>query len=329
MSVALIGHLESRFAYCELIATLGRGTVDEARVGALLPHLSPAPIARARAYSTTGAHIDAHYIDMFLEVGAGFSPLRARTKLHQAVHAAERTGASLGALGGFSSIIGEAANTTFAHAMPFTTGNTLTAAALVEQVHAHVAAPGPVVVVGAGGDVGSGVCRGLHALGYTVQLVGRSPKPILALASELAGAQPATWEDAAKTAACVVLVASAALGEISLTNVPAAALVIDAGHPANSSSRAHGYARGGRMHFAAGLESEISSLLEGPNEAHACHAEACVLGFEQRSEAFSRGRGNITLAAMQEVLMLAARHGVRPAKLAIAGIGSTHESRLL
>jgi fatty aldehyde-generating acyl-ACP reductase len=318
VDVALLGHLESAEAYVQMMTTLSRTRrdADASAVSRLLPHLAPSPVCDVRVHSSNGRSIVARYIDLYLVVDATFEVLQARSKLARALEEAALSGARIAGLGGFSSIVGEASRNLVPRdaRLALTTGNTLTAAALVEQVCRHVSAPGPITVVGAAGDVGSGSCRGLHARGYQLRLVGRSAKPLRELAAELPDAECATWPEAGVGAACIVLVASAALGAISLESISTDVLVIDAGHPRNG-DRYPGMARGGRVRYAVRPEPEVAMLLERPDESHACLAEACILALESRLVDYSLGRGRITLETMQDMLAMASTHGVTPAPL--------------
>lgn len=324
IDVAMLGHLESPQRYAQMMRALGKRDSTMSNLERTLPHMAPAPICDIKIYSPTGLQLRARYIDLFLHVDQNFEPLRALTKLDLALAEAKRSGGQLCALGGFSSIIGEAArlqNTP----LPCTTGNSLTAAVIHAQVHAAraIAPAGPIAVIGAAGDVGSGLCRALDEDGEQLLLVGRSPRPLQQLARRLARASVTPLADACERAAILVLVASSGSAGLDLPGTRQDALVLDAGHPANLSATFGGHAaRAGRVHYAIPLEAELQSLLEAPDQAHACLAEAAVLAFERRFEPYSQGRGNITPEAMRHILALASRHGVRPAALQFADKGA-------
>jgi predicted amino acid dehydrogenase len=208
--------------------------------------------------------------------------------------------------------------------LPFTTGNTLAAAVIAEQVASLRSnlKGSTVTVVGAGGDVGSGLSRILHARGVRLLFVGRTPRPLENLARELKGAQPLSWPDAAPRSEIVVLAASAAAGSISLDAVPSQAFILDAGHPPNARLDGHArYALAGRVKHALPPKCDLPALLSAryaTGESHACLAEGEVLALEERWEPFSSGRGRIVPERAAEILGLAQRHGIRPAPLCFA-----------
>ena len=329
---AAIGHLESVDAYRSFLAAMrGRdmGPLRSDVVEKLVRRLGPMPVCNLIARSAMGDVITAAYVEVFLIPDAAWTVAEAAQALERvkvAYRTAAETGARVVALGGFSSIVGESArlNPADEYGIAFTTGNSLTAAVITEQVMRRVdgSRHAVVTVVGAPGDVGSGVCRALHARGLRLLLVGRRPEPLQALAAELPGSAVRPWEEAAPESDIVVLVSSAHLASVPLDRVPARALVVDAGHPANASPPAGAgpaYARGGKVHLEHPLESDLPEFLEyyRPGELHACLAEGMALALEKRWESFSSGRGGITPARMAEILKIATRHGIHPAPLAV------------
>lgn len=321
--VAFIGHLSSVDRYREVLAAArgpGHRPLDREEVERSVRALDPMPISEWSFRSLTGRVVSGCYIDMFLLVDRQMSPRSGITRVRAACREAARVGARIAALGGFSSILGEmdrASPEATETDVAFTTGNTLTAAVIAAQVEVH--APGAeVTVVGAAGDVGSGLCRILAARGHPLVLVGRSPGPLAALQGELPRAQLRSWAEAAPSVQVAVLVASAVEGEIDLAAVPAGALVLDAGHPANARPAGQRYARAGRvLHAHASPVTDLPAVLSdfAPDESHACLAEALVLAFEERYEPYSRGRGQVRPDRAAEILALAGRHGIRPATL--------------
>lgn len=327
---AAIGHLESPEAYAAFIsATRGPGLppVQVQDIDRVIRRLAPMPICNVSVRSPTGATISACYVDAFLladTIGAG-DPAEAIKRVQAAYRVAARSGARLVALGGFSSIIGESAhlNPSREYGIAFTTGNTLTAAVLAEQVCEVVGTRTAtmVTVVGAAGDVGSGLCRILHSRGFRLRLVGRRPEPLEALAAELTGAIVMRWDDAASDSEFVVLVSSASLGAVLLDRVPAEAIVLDAGHPPNATAPAGPgprYIRAGRIRLQYPMESDLPEFVEhySRGELHACLAEGMTLALEERWESYSSGRGRITAERAAEILGLAKKHGMQPASLA-------------
>ncbi len=325
-TLAIIGHLESFEAYRSAL-NAARGAdltpLDVTEVESVVRHLDPAPLCDFVLRSSRGTTAMARYIDLGLVVDGTWSFGRdAVSRVRRACAEARSTGARLGTLGGFSSIVGETAKVDLdgEFGLPFTTGNTLTAAVLAEQVATEAGGGRPLVaVVGAGGDVSTGLCRLLHARGIPLLLVGRSPRPLERLAAELPGTHVMDSAEALAKAEMVVLVASAPFGTITLDGLRPGARVLDAGHPPNARPvRGIAYAAAGRVSYALPPESDLPVILTDrypPGESHACLAEGIVLALEGRFEAFSSGRGHIRADRAAEILALAARHGVRPASL--------------
>lgn len=316
VDVAFVGHLDGPEAYRDALAALRGDDLPPptlADVVARVPRLPPMPICTFTLRSPTGAERLGVYVDAFLLVDERFSAAAAARKVAAACVEAVRTGARLVALGGFTSIVGESEGLA-PQGAAFTTGNTLTAAVIAAQVAAEVPADAVVAVVGAGGDVGSGVARILAARGQPLLLSGRKPAPVVAIAAEL-GTTAGPFDELAPRADAVVLVASAARGGVDLGRVRADARVFDAGHPANGAGGRARRGAAGRIVHALPPEGGVDAFLghAGRGRHHACLAEAEVLALEGRDEPFSRGRGAITPARAREILALAARHGVTPA----------------
>ena len=329
-TLAIVGHLESLEAYRRALeAARGDGLppLDLADVQDAVRHMGGAPLCDFVLRSPRGAVRRARYFDVGLACEPGLRARRnALARVRQACLEARACGARLGVLGGFSSIVAESegADLQQEYGLPFTTGNTLTAATLAAQVVALVpGADARVTVVGAAGDVGSGVCRLLAARGFRMTLVGRAPRPLQALAAELPNARAADWGDAARVTDLAVLVASAGLGEIPLDRLPRGALVLDAGHPPNAEpDPSIRYAAAGRVLHETPPEGDLPIILDDrypAGESHACLAEGIVLALEGRLESYSRGKGRIRPEPAAEILGLAERHGVRPAPLHFHG----------
>lgn len=327
--LALIGHLETAEAYRDLLTAARGPDLPSPCLGdveAFVRVMDPMPVCDVTLRSMQGPVVPARYIDVGLLPDSRAALRRASARIRLAGQEAQRSGARLGVLGGFASILGRRAGLDLEEelGLPFTTGNTLTAAVIAEQVASLRSdlRAATVTVVGAGGDVGSGLCRILHAQGVRVRLVGRARRPLAKLAAELRGAEVLSWPHDARRSDIVVLAASAPLGSIPLEGLPPAAVVLDAGHPPNARSDGRvRYAAAGRVTHAIPPESDLPALLSkryAPTETHACLAEGMALAYAGRWEAFSRARGTIVPERAEEILGMARRHGIRPATLHFA-----------
>jgi predicted amino acid dehydrogenase len=309
-ALALIGHLESAEAYRQLLSGL-RG--DD------LP-----PLGLSELESVRGITLRARYIDVGLLPDLRVNARAALRRVASACAEAEAAGARLAVLGGFTSIAARCGRLPlFSGGLALTTGATLTAAVITEQVAALLGDLRGVTltVVGAAGEVGSGVSRLLHARGARLLLVGRKRRPIEDLAAELAGSRASAWTSAASISDVVVLVASA-VGSISLEGVPAGSVIFDAGHPPNAVAAVgrRQYALAGRVVHELAPEPELPALVAhryAPGETHACLAEGVTRAYEGRFEDASMSERRPLAERAAELLALAARHGLRPAPLGL------------
>jgi predicted amino acid dehydrogenase len=320
--IAFLGHLGSAAAYRAVLGAARGADLPELRledVDRLLRHLEPMPLADAVIRTPHGREARARYFDLFFLIE---EPLRFKLGLERvraACAQARAAGARIGALGGFSSILGEMAGVDLSRELgvPFTTGNTLTAAAIAAQVDAAAPRGCAVTVVGAGGDIGTGVCRLLARAGRRLIVVGRNPEPLDRLCREIPGTQRLGWAEAAPRVEAAVLVASAVEGAIPIDALPAGAIVADGGHPANARPVGHvAVAQAGRM--TVDIEVDLPVVLEQHchgGELPGCLAEAAVLALEGRFEPYSAGRGRIDPDRAIAIREMAARHEIRPAPL--------------
>jgi fatty aldehyde-generating acyl-ACP reductase len=326
--LAFIGHLGSPAAYQAVLAAARGPDLPAPRledVQRLLPYLEPMPLSDAVIRTPGGREVHGRYFDLFFLVEETLRVKSGLNRVRAACAQAKSAGVRIGALGGFSSILGEMARVDVSKELgvPFTTGNTLTAATVAAQVDTAAPRHAVVTVVGAAGDVGTGVCRLLARAGRRLVLVGRNPAPLDRLCRELPTARSRRWEEAAPEVEVAVLLASAAGGSIPLDRLPAGAIVLDGGHPANACPASHiRYAQAGRVMV--DLVVDLPAVLEqhcSPGELPACLAEAVVLALEERYEPYSSGRGLIEPDRAVAILTMAARHGITPAPLRLSTPG--------
>jgi predicted amino acid dehydrogenase len=181
-----------------------------------------------------------------------------------------------------------------------------------------------LLVVGATGDVGSGCVRCLATKVKRVQLYARNAERLRRLAAELEseGIDAEIGTDLgqfSEKADLVVCAASLPSSSLLLRNIAPDALVCDAGYPKNLSpdadiSRATIFF-GGLGQITGGLkfDPDLHGILNRhpfPDVVHGCLLEGIALTLEGRFEPFSRGRGAITPKLVEEIEMIAARHGI-------------------
>ena len=337
---ALVGHQESWRAASDVLAILrgpGRSPIPDDEVPDILPWIPPRAVCHVEVRSVLGAKAHGLYIDSFIppdRLDSSF--LRENLgRVRGAAAYACREGAKIVSLGGFSSILIEGnIDRLSEHAgTVFTTGNSLTVAFIVQGVERMCALEGrdlrsaTLLVVGATGDVGSGAARCLAPRVKRVLLHARNPERLQRLAAELSltGATVDVAPDLRHPPACadlVICAASLSSPSLLLDGIAPGSIVCDAGFPKNLSPGARGAIVffGGLGQVAAGLTSQpdVHRVLyrhPAPDVLHGCLLEGITLALEGRFEPFSQGRGFITPQRVQEIEMVAARHGIRLAPL--------------
>jgi fatty aldehyde-generating acyl-ACP reductase len=268
-------------------------------------------------------------------------------RVRGAAACAIKAGARIVSLGGFSSILIEG-NTDLLkmdllkmdliperHETVFTTGNTLTVGFIVQGIKKMCALEGrnlrrsTLLIVGATGDVGSGCARCLAPLVRRVVLCARNVERLRKLAAELQseGVQVEIATDLQRSsteADIAICAASLASPSLLLGRIAPHALVCDAGYPKNLSPKAEMAGAkvffGGLGQITGGLSfaPDFHGILNRhpfPDVVHGCLLEGMALALERRFEPFSQGRGSITSHRVEEMLRIAARHGIYLAPL--------------
>jgi fatty aldehyde-generating acyl-ACP reductase len=339
---ALIGHQESWRAAADVLAGLrgpGHTPLPEEEVRDILPWIPPRAVCHVEIASTRGAKVRGVYIDSFIPPDClGDVHMRDNlARVRGAAACAIKAGAKIVSLGGFSSILieGNVDQLPERHDTVFTTGNTLTVSFIVRGIRQMCLQEGKdlrqstLLIVGATGDVGSGCARCLSRGAKRVLLCARNLERLRKLAGELAagGVQVEIATDPRQfTASADVVICAASLASSSLLlgNIAPDAIICDAGYPKNLSPCA---AMPDAKVFFGGLGQVTGTLnfvpdLHGilnrhpfPDVVHGCLLEGMALALEGRFEPFSRGRGLITPARVEEIECIAARHGIYLAPL--------------
>jgi predicted amino acid dehydrogenase len=332
---ALIGHQESWKAASDVLSIL-RGPdhppIPDEEVPKIFPWIPPRAVCRIEARSVLGTKVDGIYIDSFIPPDhLDSSYLRENLgRVRDAAAYATRDGARTVSLGGFSSILieGKIDRLSEHTSTVFTTGNSLTVAFIVQGIEktcaleARELCSATLLIVGATGDVGSGVARCLAPRVKRVLLHARNQERLQILAAELnaAGASAEVVLDLRqppRLADLVVCAASLSSPSLLLEGIASSSIVCDAGYPKNLSPALRGAKvfSGGLGQVTAGMtfQPDIRSILynhPAPHVLHGCLLEGIALALEGRLEPFSQGRGLITAQRVQEIEKIAARHGI-------------------
>ena len=310
-----------------------------AQVKDVYKYIPPRTMFEVTMHSTNGGSRHGVYIETFI------SPDELDTKhIHynlQKVKEACLYAASLNipivSLGGLTSIMLETTNNSFTQINKsfFTTGNTLTAAFIIEGIKKacdfwdQPLGRSKLLIVGATGDIGSACARYFSGKTKALLLCSRQPGPLKKFAEELSQVDreikfSTSINELLLEADIIICVASSILQQCDLSLLPSHAIICDAGYPKNlefsSEQNQKKIFWGGMGVVGSGFSFDPDyrqAIYQFPvsNITHGCLLEAIVLSMEDRAEAFSTGRGNITANAMKEILQCASTHGITTAPL--------------
>ncbi len=331
---ACIGHQESWQAAAAVLAVLRgpeRTPLPDDEIRDILPWIPPRAVCHVEVQSTAGRVTRGLYIDAFIapdRLGSAYMHENL-SRVRGAASCAIRAGAKIVSLGGFSSILieGNFDQLPLGRNTAFTTGNTLTVGFIVQGLLQMCALEGrelsgaTLLIVGATGDVGSGCARYLAPRVGRLLLSARNVERLRTLAGELTatGAQVEIANHCSPAADLVICAASLASSSLLLDRLAPGALVCDAGYPKNLAPEAG--LRGvqlfsgglGQIHGGLRFAPDFHGILNRhpfPDVVHGCLLEGMALALEGRFESFSRGRGHITPERVDEMLAIAARHGI-------------------
>lgn len=328
---AAIGHQDGWPRLSELLHILrgDRSEVAMDEVRAIIPWIPPRVAGRFTVHSTQGVAVPSVYVESFLtpdDLGRWADPAVIQ-RIQGAIRAAKREGAKIVALGGFTSILAEFGGgfDSADKGLAITTGNSLTAALIVEGVHQALQQTGKgsldrqtIMIVGASGDIGSALARWFDGRCARLLLCARHRPRLSRLQNSLRGKSDIVEpiEAGLKEADVVISVASMAEPQVDPRLCRADAIICDAGYPKNMLS---GLGRrcfwGGLGLIGGGLEAgdplfDAVNPNSDPNVAHGCLLEGAVLAMAGRFEDYSKGRGKITPDRIDEIWSLATAHGV-------------------
>ena len=316
----------------------------------VVPWIPPRTVTRFHVAAAPAADpVSGIYIDTFITPDdLALGPTRQLlAKVHDAIRAAEREGARVATLGGFTSILLEAMAQPPVGNMVLTTGNTLTAALIVRGIERAARLLGrpleceTLLVIGATGDVGSACARCFAGRTRRLLLAARNRKRLEDEATRLRRHGPVTESTDVsallREATLIIAAASVPAPCFSLATCHPEALICDAGYPKNirfapEDVQGRRIFWGGMGVFGGGLWSDDGILeafyrFPSPHTAHGCMLEGAVLAIAGRFEPFSAGRGRITPERVDEMSRLSCASGIALAPLFdAAGLWPEEES---
>lgn len=338
---AALGHQESWDRIAALVRELRDPALEPLTQGQLrevVGWIPPRTVSRITVAATRDSEpVPGIYVDTFITPDelATRPTKRVLAKVRDGIAAARREGVKVVTLGGFTSILLESMDVQPDPQLALTTGNTLTAALIVEGIEHAAELLGrrmedeDVLIIGATGDIGSACARCLNGRVRRLLLAARNHERLERDAGLLRPeGRVETSTDVLHLlgeATMVIAVTSAFEPCFALEACKPDAIVCDAGYPKNIRVTAGAPGRqrvfwGGMGVVGGGLRSVdgISEKLYRfpvPNVAHGCVLEGAVLAMAGRFEAFSAGRGRITPARVAEIWELARSCGVSLAPL--------------
>ena len=252
-------------------------------------------------------------------------------RISQAVRKAERLGAKIATLGGFTSVIGnEGYEVSKCVNIPVTSGNSYTAGLAIEGIiraayYMDITLSGATLaVIGATGDIGSICTKILAKKVKRLNLAARNEPKLAHFTDEIKTINSNIKlhmhaKDAVKDADIILTVTSAISNVIDPENLKPGSIVCDVAIPANIAKEIV-RARNDVFVFEGGLaklpfQNEIKDRrfneLMPAGSIYGCLAEGVALAFEGRFENYSIGRGNITEEKVNEIMGIAKKHGMK------------------
>jgi len=274
---------------------------------------------------TSGCFIVCTFIPDMVEMNAA----AVYSKVVRAAKLAEKYGAGILTLGGFTSVVGER----YGHRIskeadiPITTGNTLTAALAVDGAMKAARLMdidiknAKVAIIGGTGDIGSACARVFAKQVKHLVITGRTKSNLRKMWFDLKfryGAKKleATSDNikAVKDADIILACAAVSASILNINVFKPGAVICDLGYPKNISYTATDRKdilifSGGMAKLPVPMNVGIDMGLPDSNVTFGNFAEAMVLALERRYESYSSGKGHITLDKMDEMRGMALKHG--------------------
>jgi fatty aldehyde-generating acyl-ACP reductase len=302
--------------------------LPDGMVRSLLKRQQPYVVSRVRQVrSVLGTEVDGSFIGCPLlpRQMLDLDPGRVLDRIVASARIAQRLGAGIVGLGGYTSIVGDK-GVTVARSVDIavTSGSSLTAWAAVTALERLAREAGielsrsRLAVIGATGSIGSLCARKLAGFVPEVVIVARHRERLEELSAELCRASSArvTIETDAHRAVVdadlIITTTSAPDALFGIEELKSGSAVVDVSVPKNISVADNPrddvrVADGGRVRLAVPPRFSVNlGLPEGV--VYACMAETMALTLEGRFESFSLG-DRIELARLDEIGAIATRHG--------------------
>ncbi|MBI1976008.1 MAG: NAD(P)-binding domain-containing protein [Candidatus Omnitrophica bacterium] len=252
------------------------------------------------------------------------------SKVVMACKVAQRFGAGIVGLGGFTSIVGERLGKELSEEIkvPVTTGNTYTAALAIEGLEKAAELMGQdlslsnLTIIGGTGNIGFACARIFASRVKSLTLTGRHEEKLAKAAQMLKDEEKvvaATTTDnkqAIKGADLVIACASVSASIVDINDFKPGTIICDVAYPKNISYSA--VSRKDIFIFSGGLAEPPTPLdmgfdtgLPSPKTLYGCFAESIILALEEKYESYSKGLGLITKEKIVEIRQLAQRHGFK------------------
>ena len=335
INFAVIGHQDS-WQNIEIfvngLRSVGQEKLSVEKIKDIFPFIPPRVLFRVKVKSSTGNEINGIYIDSFIDpdkLDTKYTKANI-AKVIQAAYCAEKEGASITTLGGFTSILQEGNFDSFPkNGTKFTTGNTLTAAYIVKGV--EVASRqcnislenSKLLILGATGDIGMACVnyfkKKVKQLLLCARNLNRLEKLTLSLLDENVNVKYNDLVDELLQEADVIICVASTTG-LNFKDCKKNVLICDAGYPKNLDKQINDNPKVQLFHGGMGQVSmgyyfnpDYSNSIynyPAPGIAHGCILEAMVLAFENKIENYSTGKGNITTDKLEEIYASGIKHGI-------------------
>ena len=335
LDFAVIGHQDNWQTITSFVNAVrypGSDKLSTEKLKDIYPFIPPRGLFRVNVRSKTGIEINGVYIDTFIDPDKlGNSHIRANiNKVMKAISLTKKINAKMVALGGFTSIVMEG---NFDPLEPcntaFTTGNTLTAAYIVKGIEQASASlninlsDSNVLIIGATGDIGLACTHYLKHKVKKLLLCARNIQRLEKLAATLLLENISVVSSTSLNelvAEADIIISAASSSGIKLVNYKKNVLICDAGYPKNLETKIENnsgfnlfHGGMGQVHAGFSFNPDYSASIykyAAPYIIHGCILEAMVLAFENRSEPYSNGKGNITCTAIDAIYDLSIKHGI-------------------